>query len=364
MVPRRRVGYGSFLPALGMLTALVACDPAAPEPEPEPDAIEAGVYAELEARSGTLPPELCEHVYTIDHFIPVGDGVTLHVIEKLTARSVLRVPRRAMLMLTGTLVTNEQYDLQVDAEGLNALDRAAQAGYFAFSATYEGYEGSTIPADGSTVTADRLLGQMAVLIEWIRWHRLVPEVDLLGASLGSSLAIQLGGSESPIDPDHVGKEVLTAMVYEEVTPLFESIFFSPEVLALLQAAPGGYIQTGPEQYGLILDSVDPAAAAYGFANFPGVYATGPTLEGFELPVFAAENGLAPILQIWGDHDLITPLSDALAFQADYGGDAELLQLPGAGHAPYYGVPVVRDAFWDATFDFLDEGRFSFFLACE
>jgi pimeloyl-ACP methyl ester carboxylesterase len=351
-----------------MAAAALACAPSGCDGDREVDPaareVEADLLAEVEARHGQLPAALCEKVYTFDHFISVGGGVKLHVVEKLTARSVLRVPRRAMLMLTGTLVTNEQYDLQVDADGLNALDRAAQAGYFAFSATYEGYEGSTLPADGSIVTAERLLGQMGVLVEWIRWHRLVPEVDLLGSSLGSSLAVALGGVESPIDPDHVGKAVLTAVVYEEVTPLFQSIFFSPEVQALLQSAPGGYVPTGPEQYGLILDAVDPEAAAFGFANFPGVYATGPTLEGFELPVHPAEHGQAPVLQVWGDQDLITPLSDALAFQADYGGEAELLQLPGAGHAPYYGMPVVRDAFWDATFDFLDEGRSSFFLACQ
>ena len=37
-----------------------------------------------------------------------------------------------------------------------------------------------------------------------------------------------------------------------------------------------------------------------------------------------EVGIVPTLQVWGDQDLITPLSDAMAFQADYGGDAELM----------------------------------------
>lgn len=354
----RRFGVG-LVASLG-LTLASACD----QPDDEAEVVIEDIEDESVERSGGFSPQLCEQVFTFDHFIPVGDGVTLHVIEKFTPRSVLRWPRRGILMLTGTLVTNEQYDLQTEAEGLNALDRAARAGYFAFSATYEGYEGSTLPADGSTVTTDRLLSQMGTLVEWIRVHRGIWVVDLMGASIGSSLAIALGGSDGPINPNHIGRSVLTALVYEEVTPLFEAVFFSPEVQALLEGAPGGYVPTGPEQYGLILDSVDPEAAAYGFENFPGIYATGPTLEGFDLPVIPAEVGQAPVLQVWGDQDLITPLSDALAFQEDYGGDAELLTLPGAGHAPYYGVPVVRDAFWDATFDFLDEGRVSFFLACE
>ena len=94
--------------------------------------------------------------------------------------------------MTGTLVTNDQYNSDVTEDGsYNALYRCAQEGFFAVSATYEGYGLSSHPEDGSSVTADRLLLEMGELVEWIRWRRWVRRVDLLGSSLGSTLAVAL-----------------------------------------------------------------------------------------------------------------------------------------------------------------------------
>jgi pimeloyl-ACP methyl ester carboxylesterase len=291
---------------------------------------------------------LTNKVFSLEHHIRVAPGVQLHVLEKFTAASLLRPHRRALLMLTGTLVTNNQYDAP---SPYNALERAARAGYFGFAATYEGYGESTIPANGGTVTAERLLPEMGRVIEWIRHHRLVRRVDLLGASLGSSLAVELGGTQSPINRRHVGKLIITANVYKSVTPLFQAVFFNPEFRAFLEGAPNGYIQTPPEAYGLIVLQAEPAAAAYAFSAFPGVYATGPTLEGFDLPVFPAQRGRAPMMQFWGDQDPITPLADVQQFQAEYGGPACLSTLPGGGHAPYY--EPVKETFWNQTFAFLN-----------
>jgi pimeloyl-ACP methyl ester carboxylesterase len=291
---------------------------------------------------------LTNQVFSLDHHIRVAPGVDLHVLEKFTAASLLRPHHRALLMLTGTLVTNNQYDAPAP---YNALERAARAGYFGFSASYEGYGESTIPANGGTVTAERLLPEMGQVVEWIRHRRLVRRVDLLGASLGSSLAVELGGTESPINRRHIGKVVVTANVYKSVTPLFESVFFTPEFRAFLEGAPGGYIQTPPEAYGLIVSQAEPAAAAYAFSAFPGVYATGPTLEGFELPTFPAQQGRAPLMQFWGDQDPITPLADVHQFQAEYGGPSCLSTLTGGGHAPYY--EPVKEAFWSQTLAFLN-----------
>jgi pimeloyl-ACP methyl ester carboxylesterase len=289
-----------------------------------------------------------ERVFSLEHDVRVAPGVQLHVREKFTARSLLRPQRRALLMLTGTLVTNDQYDAPAPYD---SLARAARAGYFGFSASYEGYGESTIPASGSIVTAERLLPEMGRVVEWIRHRRLVRRVDLLAASLGSSLAVELGGTESPIDRGHVGKIVLTANVYKDVTPLFQSVFFTPEFRAFLEGAPNGYIQTPPDAYGLIVLQAEPAAQQYAFTAFPGVYATGPTLEGFELPAFPAQRGRAPMLQFWGDQDPITPLSDVQQFQAEYGGPACLSTLAGGGHAPYF--EPVKEEFWSQTFAFLN-----------
>ena len=340
---------------LSLGLAVAGCDQ-----EATPEAVVDDIMADVQER--TLDPELCDEVFTFDYQLPVGDGVYLHVVEKFTPKSVLRVDRRALLMLTGTLVTHDQYNAEIDGvPNINALEEAARAGYFAFAVTYEGYEGSSIPADGKTVTAERILDQLGVVVELIRFFRGVPEVDILGASLGSSLAIALGGTYSPIDPDHVGKIILTSKVYQEVTPLFEQVFFSPEVQELLLNAPDGYVQTGPENYGLIISEVEPEVAQWAAQTWPGVYAVGPTLEGFDLPIFDAEAGRAPALQFWGDADLITPYSDVEAFQADYGGPVSLSVIPGAGHA--VSLEPSRDVFFEQSFDFLDADRDTSFLAC-
>lgn len=319
------------------------------------------ILEDAEFRSGD--PAFCDAVFTFEHDIETTDGAVLHVIEKFTPASVLRLPRRALLMLPGTLVTGQMYDIPVQGSDFNALDRAASAGFFAYAVTYEGYPGSSLPADGSTVTATSTLQQMGEVVEWIRDERKIWKVDLLGASFGSSLAIALGGAMSPTDPSHIGHLVLMALVYEEVTPLFESIFFSPEVQQALENAPNGYIQTSSESYGLILAAADPAAATWGFQNFPDVYATGPTLEGFDLPVFDGEYGEAPALQFWGTADPITPFEDVETFQGEYAGPNELRVLPGAGHAPYLAAPDLREAFWSETFSFLDDYPFDFYIAC-
>ena len=291
---------------------------------------------------------LRDPVFKLEHHIQVTQDVNLHVLERFTLKSLFRPHRRALLMATGTLATNQQWD----APGpYNALDRAARAGYFGFAVTYEGYGQSTIPADGKSVTAERLLVQMGQVVEWIRHHRFIRRVDMLGSSLGSSLAVELGGTHSPINRRHLGRLILTANVYKGVTPAFQAIFFNPEFRAFLESVPNGYLPTVPESYGPVLALAEPAAAAWVSTNLPGIYAVGPTLEGFDLPVFPAQNGRAPALQFWGDQDPISPLSDVQQFQAEYGGRACLSILPGGGHSPYY--EPVKETFWEQSFAFLN-----------
>jgi len=342
------------------LAIVIGCDSNSIEDATE--SAEAEILEEVEFRGGSA--EFCASVYTFEHEVAVGDGAVLRVVEKFSPASVLRFPRRALVMLPGTLVTGEMYDMDVgEPSDFSGLDRAAEAGFFAYAVTYEGYPGSSQPANGGAVTAARSLDQIGSLIEMIRFGRGVPKVDLLGTSFGSSLSIALGGSSSPIPTWHIGRIVLEALVYKEVTPLFEAVFFSPEVQQMLEAAPDGYVTTAPQWYGLILAAADPVAVAWANENYPNVYATGPTLAGFDLPVFDAEPGVVPALQFWGDADPITPFADVEAFQAEYGGPTELRILPGAGHAPIIAATDERDAFWSETFEFLDYGA-SFFLACE
>ena len=348
-----------FLPFLILCTA---CELADSEPALSPDPwIDEELAQEAIHRAGRA--SFCEQRWTLEHDVELSDGAVLHVTERFGPAAALRWPRRAVVMLPGTLVTGDMYDLDVDPQTrLNALDEVADEGYFAYAVTYEGYPGSSLPEDGSTVDAERSLAQVGEIVERIRHARHVPRVDLFGTSFGASLAVALAGSNSPIPTSHVGRVVVQAMVHTQVTPLFESTFFSPEVLALFENAPDGYIQTDPSVYGLILAGADPVAAAAGFESFPDVYATGPTLEGFSLPVVDAAAGKRPVLQLWGDADPITPFEDVEGFAADYGGPHELRILPGAGHAPYIGDEATVEAVYAETFEFLDVGP-TLYFAC-
>lgn len=292
-------------------------------------------------------------IVTKHHFVTVSNGATIHVVEKYSPSALAHGRRRAMLMLPATLVTNIIWNADVPGHPeYNGLARAAAQGYAAYTLDYEGYGQSSLPADGKSVTAERLLQDAGDLVRWIRHRRHGAKIDLLGASLGSSLAIQLGSKNSPIPRKWISHVVVTANVYKGVTPLASQVFFTPEAFELLSSVPGGYIQTVPPVYGVILAGADPEAAGYCYQNCLGVYAVGPTLEGWDLPVFDAHDGRAPLLQFWGDQDLMTPLSDVEQFQAEYGGSHSLVVLNGGAHVPHW--ESVREQFWADTFAFLDD----------
>lgn len=308
----------------------------------------------LHAAPAAALQALCEHVYEVDHLIDVGDGATLHVIEKFSGRSLLHVPRRGLLMITPTLVTNELYDADVPGDAsYNALDRAAGQGYFAFAPSYEGYEGSSHPDDGKSVTAERSLEQMSEIVAWIGHHRRIPKVDLYGMSLGASLATALGGVVSPESARHIDRIVVAANVYKAFTSEAAAIF-SPEFEAFLESIPGGYFTTDASFYFPVLALAEPPALAWGLEHLPGTYSLGPTLEAFELPIFDAASGRAPLLQAWGTFDPLTPESDVLQFQAEYGGPSELAVFEGGGHSLF--LEPAREPFWQAAFEFWARGE--------
>jgi len=295
--------------------------------------------------------DLGNNLYEEEHFFSTSNGAVLHVRERYSDLAQARHRPRAILLLSGTFVTAIQYDARVPgADSYNALDLLAAAGFHAYAVTYEGYGLSSLPADGRDVTAERSLEQMGELVTWIRQRTGARQVDVLGTSMGSSLAVALGGTEGPIPPGHVGRIVLTSHVYRSVTPLMEQLLFSPETLTALANAPGGYIGTIPQMYGILLASATPEAAGWGYATFPGVYAVGPTLEGFDLPLFDAQHGRALALQFWGDADLVTPWADVQQFESEYGGHLGVVVLASGGHAPAF--EPVRHEFWWRTLLFL------------
>lgn len=293
-----------------------------------------------------------QEIVTQDHNITLPNGARLHVVEKFSL-AALHGKRRAILMLPATLVTHLIWNANVPGRPeFNGLERAAEEGYFAYTIDYEGYGTSSRPADGKSVDFDRVVEDTGHLVRWIRTRRGVSKVDLIGSSFGSSVAVALGSTESPIPRRWIGHIVLTALVYKNVTPMMSQFFLTPELEAMLLGVPGGYIDTAAPQYGLVLAAADPVVQGWCFDSCPGNYAVGPTLAGFDLPAIEASRGRAPVLQFWGNQDMITPLSDAQQFQAEYGGERTLVVLDGGAHVPQW--ESVRDQFWSNTFAFLDD----------
>jgi pimeloyl-ACP methyl ester carboxylesterase len=245
--------------------------------------------------------------------------------------------RRVLLMLTGAMVTARAYD--ADVPGYNALDRAAQAGFYAFAMTYEGYGESSRPADGRDVEPQRMARAAGAVIEALRQRYRVDEVDLFGASIGALIAAHLGGLDSPIDRRHVGRVVLNGIVYRPIPPG-----------AFPPGDANGYLTTEPATYAPLLADAEPDVQAWGLATFPGDYAIGPTLAAASLPIFDMKRARAPALLVWGARDGLTPRGDVDAFRADYGGPITMVVLPAAGHVPFYHSSA--EDFWTTVFGFL------------
>jgi pimeloyl-ACP methyl ester carboxylesterase len=296
-----------------------------------------------------------DDVVSEDHFVTVSSGAVIHVVEKYSAAAFERDHRRAVLMLPATLVTSMLWNADVPgAPEFNAILHTAKEGFLSFSLDWEGYGLSTHPADGKSVTKEVMLADAADIVRWIRDEHHVHKVDLFGSSLGSGVAVALGSTISPIPHRWIGHVVLTANVYKNITPFASQVLLSPAVEQILLSVPNGYIQTSAPFYGIILSQVLPAPLAWANANIPGLYAVGPTLEGFALPDFDAHTGRAPMLQFWGTNDLITPFTDVQQFQAEYGGNGSLVVLNGGGHVPIW--EAVRTDFWQAADAFLSDDR--------
>ena len=305
--------------------------------------------------SGSVQLPSSEGIVAFEHCVNVGHGVSLYVTEKFTMEATARNPRRALLLLPATLVDSRQWNTEVEGNGsFNGLERAAREGFFAYTVDYWGYGRSSKPPDGREVTKDRLLAHMGAVVEWIRQRSGTPQVDMVGISLGSLLASALGGRESPIPNSHVGKVVLTAVVYKRASPVLSLTLLSPAGCALLEGSPNGYTETNSATYAPLIANSEPEVQVWCYQNCPGRYAVGPTLTGCSLPVFDAADGRAPALVLWGDRDLVSPRDDVEEFAADYGGHAEFRVTEGGAHTLHW--EPVRETFWQQTIAFLNQDR--------
>ncbi len=313
----------------------------------------ASVEAELCGATGALLEQLCNQEYRFERWLDAGDGVAIHVIERFSGRAVARFPRRAILMLPATIAPNAWFDANIPGDPTyNALHQMARRGFFALAMSYEGFRESSRPADGTTVTAQRCLEHAGEVLEWIRVHRGVPKVDVLGNSIGAGIAMALGGTESPINYHHVNRVVISTALYKLPSPMIEAIY-TPAYEAYLRGLPGGYITSTPATYAGLFTEMTPEGLAWADTVLPGEYAVGPLLEVFDLPFFEAAPGRAPMLQFWGSDNPVTPLADVELLASEYGGPYQLAVLQGAAHSPAF--ESVRHEVWDETAEFLDEG---------
>ncbi len=178
--------------------------------------------------------EVLDKVYSLEHYVPVGDGQTIYMTEFFTLRSWLRWPHRAMFLLTGPEFRGSFETIPV--EGYDVHNMAARRGFFVYAVDYLGVGESTIPPDGSVINYLTQVDPIRRVIDIVRFFRAVPRVDLVAGGYGGEIASQLAA-----EPRRVRSVVLTTMFYKNLKPEVLG-FLSPELEAFLRSHPDGYWQ--------------------------------------------------------------------------------------------------------------------------
>lgn len=290
----------------------------------------------------TLANKSFDHVFTLIHDVPFGDGRTLRVYEHFTLDSWFRWPHRAVLMASSFFASG--WNIPVD--GYNAGEILAREGFFAFSVDLVGYGDSFKPENGNDATFELQLEALRTAIRYIRFFRLVPRVDILGEGYGSSLATQLAD-----DPGRVRSVALTDNLYRvqiggpNDDPVFREFLLND---------PDGYVFIPPEVVSLFLVDSPPEVADYFAATQSGFLPVASFTVAFELPFYDPSVAKVPGLVLQAENDLVSPPSDAADLAADYGTDgAELVILEGAMRGPRFGSPTSATAYWQTVLEFLD-----------
>lgn len=291
-------------------------------------------------------------VFTLTHSIRVGERGRVVVRESFTIKSLLRWPHRAIVFLNGTPTTGELYNIPID--GYRGRELLARRGFFAFTLDFEGSGESTYPEDGFALTFDAHTAAMREVVDYIRWHRLVPRVDVLGEAEGGGVAAQLCA-----DDVRIRSCTLSSMLYKTPTDAFDAFFQSPEFRAMVFGAPQGYLDIPPELYFNVLAAAPPDVAAWALASQPGRYSMGLIAEELAgLPAYDPTGARVPGLIIRGELDQNAPASDTFELAQDYGAvggaaPATIVSIPGAMMQPRLEAPPHNEQFWDAVIAFID-----------
>lgn len=291
------------------------------------------------ANESSLPEVALDTVVTLEHAVPVEHDETLRVRESFTLRSWLRRPKRAVLFLTTTAVTANLWRIPV--EGYDGPRIAARRGFFAFTVDYIGVGDNYRPGlDALDSTFERNLAALSKVVRYIRFFRALPQVDLVGESWGGALATQLAA-----DAHRIRSCVMSSMAYRVTNPMF----LSPEFAARLRSLPDNYLPSDPEMIVRMAAAAPEAVQAYVRETQTGMRLTTQLWQFQEgLPHFDPGVAKVPGLVISGPSEA----GDHKALAADYG-DAEYLEIPGAGHAPRLESQQTVTAFWDKVFEFLE-----------
>lgn len=291
-------------------------------------------------------------VITRTHSIRVGANGRVVARESFTVESLLRWPRRAILLLNGTPTTGELFNIPID--GYRGRELLARRGFFAFTIDFEGSGESTFPEDGFSLTFDAHTAAMREVIDYIRTRRLVPRVDVLGEAEGGGVAAQLCA-----DDVRIRSCTLSSMLYKTATDAFNAFFQSPGFRAMVFGAPQGYLDIPPELYFNVLVAAPPDVAAWALSTQPGPYSMGLIAEELTgLPAYDPTGARVPGLIIRGELDQNAPASDTFELAQDYGAaggaaPATIVSIPGAMMQPRLEAAPHNEQFWDAVLDFID-----------
>ena len=291
-------------------------------------------------------------VITRTHTIRVGDHGRVVARESFTIESLLRWPRRAIVLLNGTPTSGELYNIPID--GYRGREILARHGFFAFTLDFEGSGESTFPEDGFSLTFDAHTDAMRDVVDYIRAARFVPRVDVLGEAEGGGVAAQLCA-----DAARIRSCTLSSMLYRTPTDAFNAFFQSPGFRAMVFGAPQGYLDIPPELYFNVLVASPPDVATWTLANQPGRYSMGLIAEELAgLPAYDPTGARVPGLIIRGELDQNAPVSDTLELAQAYGSaggaaPASIVSIPGAMMQPRLEGAPHNDQFWDAVLAFID-----------
>ena len=284
-----------------------------------------------------------DRVHTLQHRVPVGEGLILHVTESFTLCSWLRRSHRAVLFLSSSV--HQGHGWHIPFPGYNAPEMVAQHGMFAYTLDYIGVGESSIPASGFEVTVEQNVAAIREVIKYIRFFRAIAKIDLVGEGYGGIVACQLAA-----DARRIRTCTMIGIPYKE---LAGGPGTSAEFVDRLMQVPSGFLEMRADDYDLFL--VGPSEVKeYIRCTQPGNYPVAFSLIVLRNPPFFDPSvARVPGLLLYGGKDYVVGPNDPKSLQAAYGTDgARLVISEDAGHAPRVESPATAKWLWTQIHEFI------------